>query len=82
MNTWIIRTDESHVFRVRPLGGAEHDLQRIPPEGGVIAVPSRTCPGGPRGTSSPELLPAGARVRRVGGGDVYSTARWMVESDE
>jgi hypothetical protein len=82
MSTWIIRTDESHTFRVRPLGGKEHDLQRIPPEGGVVAVPSKTLPGGPRGTSAAEILPAGARVSRVSTGDAYSTARWLVEVDE
>ena len=79
MSTWIIRTDDSCVFRVRPLGGAEHDLQRIPPSGGVVAAPSRTLPGGPRGCSPPEMLPAGARVSRLNTGDCYSCARWLVE---
>jgi hypothetical protein len=80
--TLTIKTDESHVFRVRPIGGGEHDLQRIPPEGGVVAVAARTVPGGPRGTSSPEVLPAGARVRRIRAGDEHTCAVWQVEVDD
>jgi hypothetical protein len=79
MTTWTIKTDEGHCFRVEPLAGGP--IQYIWGEGGTVAAPSRTLPGGPRGTSSPEVLPGGARVRRASAGDAYSCAAWDVEVD-
>jgi hypothetical protein len=75
-DTVVIRTDDATSFAVADSerGHGHRRLYGVGPH--VLAAEAWSQPGGPRGTSSPQKLPAGAIITRTAAGDEYTCASW------
>ncbi len=75
-NSVIIRTDDATSFAVADTerGHGHRRLYGVGPH--VLPSEAWSQPGGPRGTSGPQLLPAGTIITRVGAGDEHTCASW------
>lgn len=72
----IIRTDASHGFAIADNARGRGHRLLYGPGPHVLTAEAWSQPGGPRGTSSPQMLPAGTTITRVGSGDEYTCAAW------
>lgn len=72
----IIRTDEATSFAVADTerGHGHRRLYGVGPH--VLPSVAWSQPSGPRGTSGPQLLPAGTIITRVSAGDEFTCASW------
>lgn len=73
----IIRTDASAYFAIADSikGGGRRLLMGPGPH--TLEAAAWSQPGGPRGTSGPQLMPAGTVITRISPGSAYDCARWQ-----
>jgi hypothetical protein len=79
--TDIIRTDDSSCFVIAATSKGAERQTLWGPGPHTLETEAWSQPGGPRGTSGAQLLPAGTVISRISVGDPYTCARWQAVSE-